>query len=409
MKQFLLTTNHLKNLAGSEIVALEIVEYFLGLGWIVFVVTNVFEFPIRGLFEALRGGERLFVTTNLDDDLDAEFDLIWIQHSLVPNALLVRLEKGAVTSPIVWHHMSTIEPIEAPLRPDIEGRIADVSTGVSPGVLDLLQKFGLPPRQLVLFENPSPDRFGAADLSAVQGEFLRVAVVSNHPPLELVRAIDILRDQGILVDVFGMGGTVRRIDAAVLSQYQAIISIGKTTQYALSMGIPVFVYDHFGGEGWLTPENIEREARLTFSGRSSMRRLSAEDLASEIVVGFPVAQSYSRSQRDYFRERWSLSLRMNELLADPRVMRPKIKTISPAEAVALRALVLLNRNLYLHIQRVEGDVRRLSVQASATAERLVVAEQALETMKATVSWRITRLLRAVRGFARRSERIKLSD
>ena len=50
------------------------------------------------------------------------------------------------------------------------------------------------------------------------------------------------------------------------------------------------MYDHFGGDGWLTRANFFN-ANLThnFSGRPVCRRLTPDALAAEIVNGYPMA------------------------------------------------------------------------------------------------------------------------
>lgn len=66
--------------------------------------------------------------------------------------------------------------------------------------------------------------------------------------------------------------------------FDAVLTIGKTVQYSLSMGIPCYIYDHFGGEGWLTPETFDREAFYNFSGRSTKRFVGGDLITDELLV-----------------------------------------------------------------------------------------------------------------------------
>ena len=77
----------------------------------------------------------------------------------------------------------------------------------------------------------------------------------------------------------------------VLAPYDAVVTIGKTVQYALSMGIPAYVYDHFGGVGWLDEDSLEPELHWAFSGQRTDRgdELLLDEDASLRVVGDLVA------------------------------------------------------------------------------------------------------------------------
>ncbi len=377
--------------------ALEIVEHFLAMGWEVHVFTNLFENPIQENFLSLGGSAGLRVSSELDEEFALQFDLIWIQHSLLPNALIDELERHGTMIPIVWNHMSTMEPMEAPLRADIEAKIADTSAGNNPRVLDLLVASGIPREHCLLFDNPAPDRFGTVELPPRRDGLQSLVVISNHPPRELIDAVEILRDAGITVDIFGRGNVVEKVEPALLSRYQGVVTIGKTTQYSLSLGIPVFVYDHFGGEGWLSEENLAREAHHNFSGRSTMRVLDPQSLAKDIVSGFPRAEVFARSQHEAFAERWRLSSHISRLLADPRIVAPKKKRLSSAEAIALRTLILLQRRLFLHGENMDRERQAAVCEKQREEEISRKAGIALEEIRQSHSWRITRPLRILRG------------
>ena len=74
-----------------------------------------------------------------------------------------------------------------------------------------------------------------------------------------------------------------------IAQADAILTIGKSAQYAIAQAKPVFVYDHFGGDGWLTRANFNANLTHNFSGRPACRRLTPDALAAEIVNGYPMA------------------------------------------------------------------------------------------------------------------------
>lgn len=104
------------------------------------------------------------------------------------------------------------------------------------------------------------------------------------------------------------------ITPEILSQYDAVVTIGKTVQYALGMGIPVYNYDHFGGNGWINLENFNTEARHNFSGRHNNRKILSQEIAHELEAGFSEAIEASEELRKKIADRCLLSIRMNQLL-----------------------------------------------------------------------------------------------
>ena len=68
------------------------------------------------------------------------------------------------------------------------------------------------------------------------------------------------------VDIIG-GMHGQCVNAELLKKYDVVITIGRTVQMGLVMGIPVYCYDHFGGPGYITTENIDFNEFYNFSGR----------------------------------------------------------------------------------------------------------------------------------------------
>jgi hypothetical protein len=94
-----------------------------------------------------------------------------------------------------------------------------------------------------------------------------VLLISNHPPQEAVEALDILEKYGVRVRLVGRNGYYRRVTPDLLARTSAIISIGKSVQYAIAQGIPAYVYDRYGGPGYLSAENYDKAEYYNFSGR----------------------------------------------------------------------------------------------------------------------------------------------
>lgn len=395
-QRLLLCTNHLRHLAGSEIVTFELARWFASNAWGVDIHVTEFEEPMQALFKGSFNSGEIRVITEPDFPFSQdEYDVIWINHSLVPLAILAEWMSGGVRTPTIWHHMSTFEPLEMPLFPELERSCAWKITAVSQKVASRLGEFGIPHDSVTLFENPAPDEFNVAADDKASG-LQSLLVVSNHPPSEILEALELLRSRGISISTLGIGGEhYKLIDPQTLRGFSAVITIGKTTQYCLSMGIPVYVYDHFGGSGWLTTSNFESEAGWQFSGRSANRRLTASQITDEVFRGFESAQRWARVNREHLAERYSLSLRLTELLRGFERWIPK-EVVD--QSVMNQALAVSQFRWRL--------VNSLNLQAGIRAEaeqRLAEAEQHLASsrgeivaLKSSSSWRITGPLRAIR-------------
>jgi hypothetical protein len=398
--RLLICTNHMQDLGGSEIVTLELVEFFVDAGWSVVLYTNIFAEPMRSeAAGALKSG-RLTVVTDATQThrLDGDFDLMWVNHSLVPQIIVERFSKEGFITPIIWHHMSSVLPLELPIHADVEEELASVITVISGTARERIEGYGLPLEKISLFENPAPDIFGLFS-SAGPGSILRkIVVISNHPPAELVAAMEPLRVRGVVVESVGLGRNYRRITPEFLDQFDAVVTIGKTTQYALSMGKPVYSYDHFGGGGWLIDENMDFEAHGNFAGRIVRRKLSSWDIVEEIISGYDQAAAYAWNSRFENAAKWSLSRMMKNLLSDSR-LTPAQRKISPVRALAFGAeleyrsqLTRLNHNLEANLRAVQEDSQGM--------------EASLNHLKGSISWKITMPLRFVLRLLSRS-RIRL--
>lgn len=119
----------------------------------------------------------------------------------------------------------------------------------------------------------------------------------------------------ISVDFWGNGQKYySAITPKILSQYDVVISIGKTVQYCLGMGIPVFVYDYMGGNGYVKPETLDEEEYFNFSGRSSKRKLESNFLANEIINNYHQACKDVVILKKIAIERYNIDLNMKKLL-----------------------------------------------------------------------------------------------
>lgn len=87
------------------------------------------------------------------------------------------------------------------------------------------------------------------------------------------------------IDYIGVQHTPRFVDEKLLEQYDLVITIGRTVQQCFALKVPVYVYDYFGGPGYITKENFELAEMNNFSGRGFNRK-NVEELCEDIVTNY---------------------------------------------------------------------------------------------------------------------------
>ncbi|HOW01918.1 MAG: hypothetical protein IT189_02445 [Microbacteriaceae bacterium] len=360
--------------SGSETVSLELIEWFVARGWRVDLVTTVYAEPLAQATEHLvaSGALRVFgLDPGVEIDANA-YTLIWVNQSLLPSSVLRQLRSGPVKTPMIWHHMSSFQNLGMPLLYDVENAMASIITCMAPVARDSLQEYGFEGHEIVIFDNPAPDQFVSAELPVLRSSLRSLIVVSNHPPAELREAATLLASRDIEVTFAGLGDRYGRITPAILGAHDAVITIGKTTQYALAMGVPVYSYDHFGGGGWITEANLDKEWYGNFAGRIEGRAISAQQVADEIESGFGDARAFARTAREVNARRWSLTRQLEALLDDPR-LQPRDRLLGAHEARLAALQGAMRDELWAALRGAEAG---FTAQSNAVEElREIVALQ----------------------------------
>lgn len=311
LKKALVCTNHLWTWGGSEMVAIELAEAFSDRGLEVMVFTNYFD--EKFVKKALP--ERVIITDNPASVFLMDYDLVYCQHQLISLLLpqLLRNKSGISKIPLlVYGHLSPFEPMEFP-SPFMERRVADVILCNSVETHKTYAVLGSPFTKAKTFPNPAPASFES--IPREQKETPNsILIVSNHLPEEIVTAIKLFEMQGLNVTRIGHPVENRRILAKDIFSHDAVITIGKTTQFALRAHIPVFCYDQFGGPGWLGAENFESAAQFNFSGRSHPEKLDPEKIVQQFIAGFSSAAEFARNLPDETLNRFRLEEYIDQLL-----------------------------------------------------------------------------------------------
>lgn len=275
-KSILITQSQLRRYSGSEVVTLELAEFFSNSGWNVTILTHHAGEPATKDLDGLSNVKVVKTTTVKPGDMSInDFDVIWLHHYTLTENLLEQIihSRERKNGPIViFHHMSFIDPLEFPYFCQLENQLADAVLFNSQETRDELIKRGgceFDDDKIYVFDNAAPDRFLINHTTNPNRKKLNIAVVSNHPPDEVVEASKLLEDAGVAVNFIGRveQGEVKRVTPEILRNYDAVVSIGKTVQYSLLAKVPIYCYDRFGGPGYISSDNFDLAHYHNFSGR----------------------------------------------------------------------------------------------------------------------------------------------
>ena len=302
-KNVLVTNFEMRQFTGSEINAATIAKRFKELGYKVYMLAMYFDDPIysevKDCFD-----EIIDIKKDDFDFSNIEFDILWVHHSFLLNWLIFEYKIKA--KKIIVSSLSGVVTFE--FVPEYANSLSLVLAN-SEETKEALIKEGI--KDVYILENYSFKSY-FEEQNEVK-ELKNIAIVSNHVPEEVMQAKNMLEELGYNVEIYGMKGKKELINDEILKKYDVIISIGKTVQYAMSLQIPMYVYDIHGGEGYLSLENLEKNRSKNFSGRGFSKK-SAEEISKEIVEKFEEANKITSELKKYAYEHFCFENNIDKIL-----------------------------------------------------------------------------------------------
>lgn len=347
-KSALLAVSRFRDLAGSEMTALEYAIELQEQGWQVtlasFELGDLLTQPARDAgIEVLELEPGLVVAP--------AWDLIWVIHPTTYYFLFAHLELRAGL--LVYSSLSHFEPMECP---PLELHPVDIFTVNSEEHRRFFcEQYPEYKHQVRVLPNAAPPAYFSS-AQPVTSVLKRVAIVSNHPPEELLEVMQGLVEQGIEVEWVGVGGKVERVVPALLAGFDAIISIGKTVQYSLAMALPVFCYDHFGGPGWITPDNVAAVAEYNFSGRGFAGRRASQVLLAELLERPALSQEALVALQAYCAQHFNLSRNLAGVLHAAALRLSQRGKATPFNVTETRIVERFNR-VPIRARKLELELR----------------------------------------------------
>lgn len=218
---------------------------------------------------------------NIEEINVNEYQFIWVQHAIFSR--LFTEQTPHFHTHLISAHLSPYEMLELSSLYYMQKLNAHFVAN-SPETQNKMLKFGIPKQNISVSFNAAPKNFIAPPSQSTK--LHKIAIVSNHPPSELLEAAQLLQQRQFDVMIFGIRHHIQAMTPELITQFDCIVSIGKTVQYALLSNRAVYCYDHFGGCGYLNAENYQTAKEHNFSGRGGFGHKTAAEIAEEIEFGF---------------------------------------------------------------------------------------------------------------------------
>lgn len=304
-KNILFTLWYANGYHGGVMYVAEIGEYLNSIGWSVSCAAVDLTDEIRNFWS--QKGINVYSINDLPIE-NIHYDIIWYMHYPTLGYLIMR---GIQYSKIIYNSLSAFLGIETPA---IFSSNFNLKIAVSKECKDsLVKRANLKEDEIIILNNLVPTDYFNVERKK-QTEISKIAIVSNHPPQELLDSISIFDSKNIKVDIYGEKYNYVPVTPELLCNYDVIITIGKTVQYSLALEIPCYNYDYFGGSGYITLENIDKEEDFNFSGRSYKIKKTSIEIVNEIISQYSTVLSQVIQLKQLAMERYLLPLKINEIM-----------------------------------------------------------------------------------------------
>jgi hypothetical protein len=309
MAKILITVSRILNYSGSELVVLDLARYLVSQRHKVTVATSYVHPRFDELVSEI--GVSLIIIKSSSVLTTTHFDIIWSHHSQILDICL--LDLNITGDRVVFSSLSPFVPEECP--PIYASNLTFIITN-SQENKDVVIGYGYEPDFIKVLPNPVPDPVFILQKIARDDRLSKIGIVTNHLCSELSEAVNIFRNnKSIIVDIYGIDHDYRLVTPELLLKYDLIVTIGRTVQSCIVLGLPIYCYDHFGGPGYLSAENYKRAAYFNFSGRCSGKK-DVNQICFEILDGYAQALNDIQVISASSRERYRLSRHVDHLLSE---------------------------------------------------------------------------------------------
>lgn len=354
--RFVLANRLLDHAGGTETHLVTIGDQLLRLGHEVVIYS-----PELGPFTDHARRRGLDVVDQLRE-LPGECDVVFAQDGLVVYDLAERYPQALT----VFRVCGDIFDFQSP--PQVEG-VVDLIVVLSDRYARLAQACAVKAPLVRLRVPVDIDRL--VPMGAIRDRPRRAVILGNYPD-----RVDVVREawekRGI--EVSRVGGAQQRYDiAAALESADIVVAKSRAALDGMACGRAVYVYDTFGGDGWVTHETYAGMEADNFAGQATGRVIGVAELERDLADYDP---SMGAANRDLVLQHHSARDHVIEFLAAVTV--PPAPERPPAPLRELARLTALQWSW-------ERFARESQRAHAAVHERLVLAEQVAADASAAIA------------------------
>jgi hypothetical protein len=294
--------------------------------------------------------------------LPEEIDVFFVQDQ--PSAFDLLAARPEVPQVFVWHS-SLFDVNLTPQLPDVTRLVVQVTGRPLERPQSLAVK-----APIVRLRQPI-DLQQFTPIGAISATPRRAISISNYLDGErravLIEAFD---RAGIELELFGGKEPAQSLRAQDdMNRADIVIGKGRVIMEAMACGRAAFVYDDFGFDGWVTPENFDALLETGVSGASTTKSATVEHVLRELA-GY--SQSMGEVNRDLAMATLGVSRHTGELIeAIEQVLADQLP--QPANESASE-LARLSRVSWRH----ESEAFQLRTQLRVAAEEYEELRQRAE-------------------------------
>ena len=382
--RLILTTNHL-GLGGSESYLFTIAEELDRLGHSAAIYTRE-----QGAGAAAARGRGIEVIDDLGDAEDP--DAAIVQDAGTSHELAARLPE--LPQLFVAHS----ETYDLQLPPQLERQVA-VAVALNERVARRLRALAVAPLVVRLRQPIDIEHNGAA--GPLPDVPRRALLLSNNPVADRLALIEgACAASGLeLVRLGGDSGQAEDPRHA-LADVEIVIGYGRSVLEAMAAGRAAYVYDRYGGDGWVTVDSYPALEADGFAGRERETTVDEARLRSDLRS---YAATMGPANRDLVVANHRANVHAQELVELLRPLASPQRDRLPHEEMA--RLVRLEWRARVEAQALRRELNRrdeqLELSKRQTADAEARTEQIRSNYESTLSWRATERLRAARDLVRR--------
>jgi hypothetical protein len=373
--RFVLANRLMVHVGGTEVHLVTLADHLRRLGH-----EAVIYAPELGPF-ADHVRDRGIDVVNRPEKLPGECDVVFAQDTIVAYEMTERYPQALNVFRVCG------DVFDFQLPPQLEG-VVDLIVVLSDRYERVAQSCSATTRLLRLSTPVDVDRL--VPVGDIRERPRRALVLGNYGDrYELVR--EVWGRQGVEVEEVGVPAANETFDVAA-SVADADIVVGKSRAAldAMACGRAVYVYDLFGGDGWVTPDAYPALEADHFAGQATDRVIGEAELAADLA-GY--TSGMGRANRDLVLQHHNARDHVEQLLAAIATRRPGERPDAPfRELGRLTTLQWSWYRLAHDLRHIEGDFHARVVraeQAEAQALQDLAATQAqLDAMRRTRAWRL---------------------